>query len=380
MDQSEQSLQALKPFFKQYVKIFVRHFFHQLKMLRGESSVNKEMAPAVGYLYYRHFYPGMELKRLPDLTPNLEQAYQKFMRDSTLISLVLKEMQKDLEAFQQRNVQRRRHAFQLFLETALTHAGASADESEALVDTFKHQGDAEASGISAEEEAQAVRDERSIIERLVDMQSAKAELLLFNMYQDVPISYEATILDVTPDANKARLKIHRFQSVIVADDRFTYIKHPDLPEPVRAELVTLNREKHEAIFTDFQFAVLGMDERTHIRVRPPKPTPVTLTTTSGRLVTDLLDVSVNGLGVMVDKKSTPLENGQSVDVSLSLEQGQKLSLNGMVVAVKPQDNGGHFLGVALTPDTNAEVFISQYVYQRQAEVVRKLQQKAMSLV
>ncbi|MEG3641595.1 PilZ domain-containing protein [Magnetococcus sp. PR-3] len=418
----EQSLRALLPFYKQYAPHFVRHLFAQIRRLHGEDAVDKKHAPAAGFLYYKHFYPGIDSAKLPPLNDTQKEAYEAFLKQNRALAGAMKAMEKDLRKWLERRMQKRLEAFNSFSSAAfkevLTESGLDDAQVEAAEEELQKTlnegvkkaldkvdgkevesaaGTAEAadeknetlgvdaSELEAAEEAASDEPEEegeptvTPLEALQTLMEQGGEPACFNIYKGVPISYNAKILTILEMKGNAVLQLHKFQSFVVGEERSTLIKDTMLPAPITGDVVTINREKLEVELKNLAFTELGAGDRSHIRVKPKDAVHVTVLGDGRKLSGELLDISATGMGVVCG--GTPIPFGEPVDCNMVLEKkGQSLRVSGSIVAVKEWAGGKTMLGVSIKPDTSSEVFISQYVYQRQAEVVREIQQRAMSLV
>ncbi|MBF0623439.1 MAG: PilZ domain-containing protein [Magnetococcales bacterium] len=370
----QQSLQRLRPFFHQYVATFVKNLSASLpaELVKAE---DKRLSYAAGYLFFRHFFPGMDPQRLPQISSEMELLYKRLLGEREALGKSLVAMKKDLTVFQEAEKQRQLSAFQAYLDTALKEiATLSGREAvTAAVATPEEKAAREQANAKAQEQAQ-----EDLFNLLAKIKERKSALLCFNLYQDVPISYEATVLQVLAKHGQVALKVHRYQATVIEQDRFTYLKHDLLPGSIKANLVAMKREAQEAIFDKLEYSTVGMDERSNVRVRPRPSEPLEglVTTVTGQKIKGLVqDLSMGGMGLLVERVN--LDMGLGVEVDLKPRKGPVINLHGTVVAVKDQGKKQTVLGLKVVLDTNAEVFISQYVYQRQAEVVRELQQKSL---
>nr|CRH06797.1 conserved protein of unknown function (include C terminal PilZ domain) [Candidatus Magnetococcus massalia] len=434
----EQSLRTLAPFFKQYARHFVRHFFSQMRLFHGENAVSNEAAPVVGYLFYRHFYPGISTAQLPKLDAEQMAQYQEFLKDTMVLSATLQAMEKDLRNWLEKRVHKQMMAFGDFTAHAfadgLREAGLDAEEisiaeeklarrmaaveeevaiavaektaasmdgeeaKEAAADADKPaaeggeegesrtigsdgkpvpQGEEEGEGEEQPAEEEEEGEPPTPLELLMQLKESGTTPLCFNVYKGVPISYESEILDIYDVSEQVVLKLHRYQSFVVGEERFTMIKDEALPFPIQADVVSLQRDCHEVKLENLRFASGGAGGRATVRVKPAEPVPMTVLGDGRKIKATLLDISATGMGVLTT--DTPISVDHKVDVNIELEKGQNLALHGIVMMEKEHANGEIMMGINIQPDTNADVFISQYVYQRQAEVVREIQQKSMDL-
>jgi hypothetical protein len=353
----------MQSFFKGYQAKFVRNFFSIMNTVYGKEIIPRQHANIVGQVFFRHFYPGFSVARLPPLTEETSGIYRNILAEKDLLLKVVEALSTDLDAY--------REAIRLKQDEALA---AFLNETYTAI--------AEISGAEAWNRLDpASLDSKDILPQLLKVHQHQVQLLCFNLFKNVPISYEAKVTNIYPQRNMVGLKIHRYQATVIREERFTYLKSPLFPLPVRATLGRFSREDNLlAYFTHFEYVNVGMDERRHIRVEPRGEIKTVITRPGEKeeIHSTLVDISVGGLGVLtLLGNGIPL--GEAVELAIPLRPNESaLRIQGTVVINR--EEGQHaFLGVKILPDTNAEVFISQYVYQRQAEVVRELQGKTTRL-
>ncbi|MBF0137057.1 MAG: PilZ domain-containing protein [Magnetococcus sp. DMHC-1] len=374
----QQALQRLRPFFQQYVGQFVKIFLKNQAAVRGDKnkSIPSSLSYAAGYLYYRHFYPGMQMKRLPVISGEEEKCYQELLTEREALAQTLLEMKKDVVAYQNEECTRQISEFQRFLDLSLGDISTATGQKRLSVtsETPEEKAAREADAQRAKNLAQ-----ESLLDTLFEIKKKNSGLLCFNLYQDVPISYEASILQIAAQRNQVSLRVHRYQATVIVEDRFTYLKHEMLPGTIKASLVSIQRSKNEAVFNKLEYSTVGMDERAQVRVRPKESEPLVadMVTLSGVKITgNIQDISMGGMGVLVPEGA--YRSGTPVEITITPRHMQTLRLQGTIMVVKPGTRKKHaLLGLKFQSGTDAEVFISQYVYQRQAEVVRELQSKSL---
>ncbi|MBF0177773.1 MAG: PilZ domain-containing protein [Magnetococcales bacterium] len=376
MDQ--QALLKLRPFFQQYVGRFVKNFFKNLEVVRGQksASIPNALSYAAGYIFYRHFYPGMQLKRLPDISGEEEKGYHTLLTEREALERTIMEMRRDVESHLNEEMNRQKGELQQFLERGLGDVAALTGQKAPKVTPASPE-DLAITAAVARHAKEAARE--SIADTLLKIKKKNSGLLCFNLYQDVPISYDAAILQIMPQRNMVVLRVHRYQATVIAEDRFTYLKHAMLPGAIKASLVSLQRSKNEATFDRLEYSTVGMDSRGQVRVRPKESDPLLAdmtTVTGAKIMGDIQDISMGGMGVLVPEGE--YRSGTPLEIAITPRNMQTLLLHGTVMVVKPANKKKKILlGLKFQSGTDADVFISQYIYQRQAEVVRELQNKSV---
>ncbi len=220
-----------------------------------------------------------------------------------------------------------------------------------------------------------------ILRKLQLAAQAKKEVTLINAYRGVPISYDATILSI--DENTITLRVHQYQAVCLELTRQTFIKSDLLPT-IKAWVKTGNIEERISVLTDFKYADDTVGNRNAVRVKPKEPIPVTLTKkqSNKRVRAELADVSAVGIGVywfsVFVEDSGDFFRSSNVSMTFRLpdiDRGtmRELTLHGTIMNVIPIDKSQRYrIGMRIMPNTRVQPIVSQYVAQRQTEIIREV--------
>lgn len=204
----------------------------------------------------------------------------------------------------------------------------------------------------------------------------RRELSLFNLHKGVPISYSATV--AMRRDGEVMLRVHPTQAVVLKLQRKTYLRGEGLPGLLRAKVVGVDLDNEVAVLSDFVPSESALDKRRFLRVQPKDPLAVTLTSEEGELDGRVADVSLSGMGVLV-METAWLRPELPVLVRLQLPLGsggraRTVTLHGKVLKVMGK-RAPYLAGLAVHADSQTEVLVSQYLAQRQSEVVREVQDR-----
>ena len=197
---------------------------------------------------------------------------------------------------------------------------------------------------------------------------------LLNNYKGIPIAYEATIVQETPDGFIAQ--VNKYQNVCMEIEKVTFIQSDQLPAVIRARILSVDIVQAIALLGEFSIAPDNIGGREAVRVQPKDPIQVVLSNPKRKLTGNLVDISVSGVGItivtsflynpdLIKKASVTLE------LKLPVEQGN-LRVPGLLASVLSRRSGNYRLGVVLNLDNPTRQIIARFVAMRQAEILREM--------
>jgi hypothetical protein len=204
---------------------------------------------------------------------------------------------------------------------------------------------------------------------------------LINTYRGVPIASEATVL--AQGDHFLKLSVSKYQAVCLEITRQTYIKCTRSPV-LSANVVDMNLAKETTVLSDFCLADQNIDGRNAIRVEPKEPVQLILWGADPEkyCIAELADISTSGLGIYVISirlgAQYSISDGGEINVRMKLPAVQQgienlVTLHGRVTYnLYAMDYPYLRLGLNLLPDAEANLLISQYVAERQREIVREV--------
>ena len=128
----------------------------------------------------------------------------------------------------------------------------------------------------------------------------KKEIKLINVYKGFPISYPGAVIAVGKKAIK--VKTEAFQTVCLYLDKETYVQSDMFPAVIRANVANLDFNKLEATLSTFKYMVGGVGNRTQVRVEPKEPMEGLIKSKQRHTVVrgELADISLDGLAVYLE--------------------------------------------------------------------------------
>lgn len=217
-------------------------------------------------------------------------------------------------------------------------------------------------------------DSEEIIQVFSDMAAGKipCDLKLLNYYREIPVSYNARVVNVTRD--RVEFKIHQNQALVMKLDKHTLIKsshfHKNLGVHCFSAYTNVNKEV--AILTRFAYAQIKAERRSAVRVTVSPALSVVFTGSESEISGSILDISTNGLSVVTNKEPAAGENLQGT-LSFVIA-GNRLELESVLLK-SVETNDGYLCVFQYALKGVQEKAISQYIYSRQVEIIRELKEQ-----
>jgi hypothetical protein len=216
-----------------------------------------------------------------------------------------------------------------------------------------------------------------IFDAFARLAAVKEPVRLINDHRGIPISYDATVEGV--EHTSVIFQVHKYQCVCLELERFTYIQSPYLPSILKARVVTMDIVATRVTLASFSYASETIGRRTVIRVQPKDPIDVLINYQGQKIRGSLVDISSSGVGIYMLSAyiNNPglLRKGERIHLSIQLpnEKGGKneIRLPGTILYVN-REKGSFRLGMDTSPEAHARALITQYISQRQAELLREL--------
>lgn len=265
-----------------------------------------------------------------------------------------------------------------------------------------------------------------ILELLKRVAIAESEIRLLNVYQGVPIAFPAAIVFV--GQNSVTVRTEKYQLVCLYQERQTYIQYPGFPAVIRARVNRIEVSSLQAELNEFEYVREGIGDRRNVRVWPKEGVtgelhlPDRMETLKG----ELADISLDGIGIYLsemDYASKVLRQGRKIAVNFRLPgvyqyqaprrydsgygseanrydrsqlrlstihtpvSGQEreepsgmrvvhspeLEVTGIIANIYTETNTRKCrIGVRLQPDENYRMLVSQFISQRQSEIIQEI--------
>jgi hypothetical protein len=215
-------------------------------------------------------------------------------------------------------------------------------------------------------------DADSITEIFSQMAAGRlsSDLMLVNYYDELPVSYRATVTSAEKD--NIELAVHEHQALIMKQDKSTLIKssHFNNGLGVHCYATYVNIPKRAAFLSNFAYAQIRAERREAVRVKVHEKVPVTFSWDGAGIVGSLVDIS--GSGVSINCERAPeLAVGQTGQLKFTLS-GSLSAAPGTFVRSTPTEDDRHVCIFQMQPDRRSDIIIGQFIYQRQIEIIREL--------
>ena len=203
----------------------------------------------------------------------------------------------------------------------------------------------------------------------------KQPLKLINYYKGIPLSYPATIASISRGV--VDLDVQAMQAFTIEQARSTFIRSPLFKYDLFAQAQYVNVRKKAATFVKFSYVEIMAERRSFVRVEVDARVIVTIVSPQGNVEGRLTDISLSGLGVLIDYTSL-LETGVETTLQFTLvspETAQPVSISIPATLVNISgDLSPYSYRFAINPEKLLERQISQYVFQRQVEIIREVKE------
>lgn len=217
-----------------------------------------------------------------------------------------------------------------------------------------------------------VEDDQQEILSILTANSQKP-LKLINYYKGLPIIYPASIVSI--ERGIVDLDVRPEQAFAIGKNRSAFIRSPLLKFDVYAQVQYVSVQKQVAAFRGFRYVELVAEQRNCIRMVPDPIPDVVITSPLGIVDAEVHDVSLTGVGIWIHH-SCPLQTGSVMPIAFSLktkDQGKviKVDLPARLVSITG-DSLPRKYKFAIDPDVALDRQLSQYIIQRQIEIIKEL--------
>ncbi len=235
----------------------------------------------------------------------------------------------------------------------------------------------------------------------------QAEIRLLNIFKGLPINYDASISSA--DDFEIRITTSRFQLACLYHQRETYLQANQLPNPVRAQVMSLNLAREEAVLANFELAPNTIGNRMNIRVEPGDELNGVLQFKGypTKITAPIADISIFGTSLFIDDflfparlfhpgneismtilfpamalkkpKNTLNENRNTRSLvhnssPVGVDGKLEISAWGKILSVRPELNMGRYrVSIKFYIKDPERMLVSQYISLRQTEIIKELQ-------
>lgn len=199
------------------------------------------------------------------------------------------------------------------------------------------------------------------------------KLKLINYYKGLPLSYPATVASI--DKGIVDLDVQKEQALAIKASHSVFIRSEIFKHDVFAQVQFVDIKRGAASFVKFTYVEIMAERRDFIRMEPHMHPVVTIDSPFGIFDGTLCDISISGANVSI-LDSCPLETDSNASIRFMLgdmEQDHRFEVTApsRLTIIKGDTLPRNYI-FALTPDKSLDRQLSQYIFQRQIEIVREI--------
>ncbi len=350
-----EELQEDREFFLGYRQKFGEVFLESLQA-RGEKILSKKnMEPLVDKLYAMLFsFTRDPVEELGELSYQLAKLG---INISTALSKALLRMLKDYIDY--------------VIENGLPHSRVK--DLVMLIDTYISAVEGAYARYIAElrrkarEEKERVEGERQIAIEFFEKQfvQGNVDIEIITYYKEVPVVCRSKIIRI----HEETLRVKSCEFKVFEVEKEVFVKHINLPRPVAVVIRDIDRIGETMDLEIIGFRDLPQERRRYVRVVPKTPVSVTLKKGDWKAVGSMADISVGGVGVYF-RDTDDLKLGDVVRISFSLPKGE-IKTDALIRHITPREDVFR-VGMSYELDLKQEEIVSDYVMERQFEILKEL--------
>ena len=212
-----------------------------------------------------------------------------------------------------------------------------------------------------------VEGERGLIIEFFENQfsQGKRNIEIITFYKEVPIICRSKIIDI----EEGTLTVSLCDLKVFNVDDEVYVKHINLPKTVAVVIRDIDNRNEVMEVELVGFVELPQERRGYVRVAPKEPIRAEIRKGNHTLSGSITDISVGGVGIYT-KDTGELSEGDLVEVSFRLPKGE-VKTEAVVKHLDAYENGFR-VGLSYELDLRKEEIVSDYVMERQFEILREL--------
>ncbi len=204
---------------------------------------------------------------------------------------------------------------------------------------------------------------------LSKLKEDKKSIRLISYYKEVPIICKTQIEKITDEF--AVLEFDNCSVKAFYPEKNVYIKTDIIQKKIKATIINISPKEEKLTLGKFELTDLPQEKRKFVRVEPSENITVQLEKGNTKITGKLADISIGGVGIYTaDIKD--LEEDNIIKISFKLPSIDfQVNLHGQIVYILDMD-GMYRLGIKYSPDVITEEKISDYVINRQFEILKEL--------
>ena len=219
-----------------------------------------------------------------------------------------------------------------------------------------------------------VPSDECVMQELKHVVTAGSSLHMHVLYQEVIISLPVRVANV--GNQNMRIGLQAIHSLPLKAEGKAFFTSDKLSKAVRGRLEAIDLDSLEAVVGGLIYTEHSPNKREAVRVKPDTQVPVLVNCNGQDGQGLLVDLSVTGVCIEL-LTPMPMAPEDPIGISFQLENKQTryymaIQTYGKVLTVR--ESFPPKVIAKIVPDTKNEIFISQYIAQRQLEIIRDVQQ------
>ncbi len=235
--------------------------------------------------------------------------------------------------------------------------------------------------ISPQEQKDIVEIFRKYLESAETDKESSDELRIHTYYRSIPIELNADVKEI--EAQSVTFKVHPYEAVALSSQGQALVKSAFHLKVFMACVDHVDIKERIVTCTHFIPWEHPLERRAHIRVEPKEITKITIYSNTQEETGRIYDFSEAAIAIYL--KNTDMEQyetGSSIQIStklLSIYEKEDITINtsGTITKIYHNvkgDNDAHRIIIHWNPDSPLKSKLSQYISQRQVEVMKELKE------
>ena len=363
MGKEIETLEKHKEFFVNYKSTFLKNFIKFCSELNPDVTSNDKVEVIIGNLYDRFFPLKIKEKDDSDIDFEFYSIREKVINLKLALSENFFLMIKDFVNFLSPK------------ENKIIHLKSLINNVGECISTLDRVGYENNKKISTKDiVVEKERDKKeAIIKGFELIEKEKKEVKLVNFHKGILVRYDASISRI--DKDMVTFNLHKYQTVAMELEKQTFVKSEIFPKMIAASVVKVDPKELKATLTDFVYVDSSPEKRIYMRIQPKAPIEVVIQDKNYKTRGQLDDISITAIAVNVAKiRKFKLNADVSIYMKLpkiSQNTFMEVNVQGRIIIVYRETDFNKLI-IEITPDPYAEPLISQYISQRQAELVRTI--------
>ena len=210
---------------------------------------------------------------------------------------------------------------------------------------------------------------KQIIRDLKNKVGFNAEVDFMNMRKGVPVVFKGSIKDFTSDG--IIFEVSPPDSICLEWDGQTMILHNFFLSAMQARVRSFDIASGLVELADLTYVDRGFGHRSMVRVEPEEPFEMTIDTGKYQISGVVMDVSLNGFGMQVEKfESGTVSEGDPITIKTNIVN-KNIEIPGKILKIFT-DGDHHRFALSFEYDAPGHAAVARYITQRRAEIRQEI--------